>query len=213
LLVPIATLDENVNQEISDDRTSQLTSGLNSSDSKYFQLLGRHPIPIMTIFDGYQPVPGDVITCNAVVNWALQRSPIMLRNVNKIVCEPGVDLPIGEKIKGHISRLKFKGIVDSGSTISKDSTSGMEFCEIREGSDLSSSLMTSLLISEGMKTAESVTSAAKNAKSFYCLASELSVLSEYSRDSVQTGDVVEFWAVKSMNQGVALSPVVTPKVL
>jgi hypothetical protein len=147
---------------------------------------------------------GQLVTCKVVVNWGLQRSPVMVCDVEPTASAmvtpaaaasasaetAAVDVPAIAKMRGTVQRVKTR-IKGGGS----DGT-GYELTEIA---------LTSLVNSVG----EEVGIVLPQPVFFFCDNREVKPLEEINRDSMQVGDEVEFLGITAIN--VAVGAAILPK--
>ena len=148
---------------------------------------------------------GQLVTCKVVVNWGLQRSPVMVCDVEPTASAmvtpaaapsaatattAAVDVPAIAKMRGTVQRVKTR-IKGGGS----DGT-GYELTEI---------VLTSLVSSAG----EEVGIVLPQPVFFFCDNREVKPLEEINRDSMQVGDEVEFLGITAIN--VAVGAAILPK--
>lgn len=162
--------------------------------AKYFPVLPRLSVPVVVSLPAgaATPLAGDLVSCQASINWPLQRSPTLVT-----VSAPAVGKAL--KKKGRISRLKFRVPAPTSSEhVSAEvlqcyNIGTVDFVELSDSNFEDSSHAADAL-----------------GQFFYCQAQELVPTDEHSRELPQVGDEVEFWVVPSAGR-VAFGARLLPK--
>lgn len=102
-----------------------------SADARYLPSLCRFPVPVDVLeMEGLRATlqPGDLVQCQAVVNWVVQRHPLRLCSVAPL---PGDGASLGPKLKGSIHR---QSVRMRGASAMAFAAAGenIDFCEIRD---------------------------------------------------------------------------------
>jgi len=163
---------------IGQDEAAVSTVSIDDTDfkAKYFPVLPRLSVPVLAGTAAASQV-GDLVSCQASVNWPLQRSP-----VHVAVSAPSVGKAL--KKKGRISRLKFRVPAPTSSehvsaeSLQCYSIGTIDFVELSDSNFEDSSHSVDAL-----------------GQFFYCQVQELVPTDEHSRELPQVGDEVEFWVV------------------
>lgn len=165
--------------------------------AKYFPHFSRNPVPFESVNPSISLYPGDVVSCACAVNWG------DFKAVQRVVVTE-VITPAANTLKrrGCISRSKFR--MKNAVNISEHyNISTLDFAEIFEEKTKEQKLE-ALANYVGGEADPTLTGY------YYCESVEIIPSNEFSRDSIQSGDEVEFYCVPSYGN-IALGAKLLPK--
>jgi cold shock CspA family protein len=185
----------------SGDDTTAVSDGADKKVPKYFDLLPRVPLDIVSN-ETVTLQPGEVVKCQCVVNWAQSPQPLYVCNVRKVAVDTGdSNVLCVRKSKGAIVRLKIKC---KATAVDRLASNMVELCEIKE-----TTRGPTLWASSGQSDA---VGGANNA--YFCDIKEVMKTTRHNYDraqsapAVQLGEAVDYYSA-TMNSGVIFVVAVT----